>query len=212
MAQGPIKIDGLLDDPAWQDAPFSDDFLHFRLTVPEMPRKFGTHMKLLHDANNLYVAFDCVDSDIWSTFTNHDDPVMFEEAVLLHLDPLGNGRDYYGIYVNPLNAVLDVKRPGGAAEMSRRRWLECIQWNGAGIEHAVHVDGTVNKRGDVDNGWTVEIRVPFDTLGVRPKPGDCWLMQAGRMKKPRMSGTVISTWTDTRNLYLPRDFGTLLFK
>jgi|GEM_PF-2483767 len=212
-ATGPVKIDGLLDDAAWKDAPFSARFIRRRYSVPDMPPNIRTRMKMLHDKHNLYVGVECSDSDIWSTFTERDDPVMFEEAAVVFVDPLGNGRDYYGFYVNPLNAMLDLKLPSSTLEMRKKIWLECTRWNGEGIEHAVQVDGTVNKRNDEDSGWTLEIKLPFDTLGVRPMPGDSWRVQVGRIKKPRMSVIgVLSTWTNATVLHSAHDFGVLVFQ
>lgn len=211
-ASGPVKIDGLLDDAAWQDAPFSADFIRRRYEVPEMPANVHTRMKMLHDERALYIAVECKDSDIWGTFTELDDPVMFEEAVVIYVDPLGNGRGYYGFYINPLNAMLDLKRPDGSLEMRRRIWRECTRWNGEGIRHAVHVDGTVNKRSDVDNGWTLEMVLPFEALGVRPLAGDQWRVQVGRITRPRMSGIVLSFWAETPMLHVPHYFGVLTFQ
>jgi hypothetical protein len=212
LAGGQIEIDGLLDDAPWQNAPFSADFIRRRYGVRQMPPGIRTRMKMLHDSHNLYIAIQCFDSDIWSTFTDRDDPVVFEEAAVVYVDPLGNGRDYYGIAVNPLNALLDLKRPDGSLDMSRRAWLECTRWNAEGIEHAVSVDGTVNERSDRDTAWTVEIKLPFDALGVRPLPGDAWRIQIGRNTRPRLSGIVVSSWTDAVTLYSPNDFGVLVFQ
>jgi len=199
-----IAIDGLLNDPAWQDAPFSDIFLVSARNVRQMPDKLATRMKLLYGGDNLYVAFDCEDCDIWSTFANRDDPVQFEKTTVLNIDPLGNGRDYIGICINPINAMLDLKATGGPPEVSRRSWLRAIAWNASGIEHAVAVKGTINKRDDLDDRWTVEIKIPFSDIGVRPLQGDTWRIQAGRHDY-WLGGNVISSWT--------RDgFGSLTFR
>jgi len=212
FAAGPIKIDGSLDDPAWADAPFSADFIRRRVGVRIMPKNIHTRMKMLHDDANLYIGVECRDSDIWSTFTERDDPVLFEEAVSVYVDPLGNGRDYYGFYVNPLNALLDLKRHSPSLDMRWKIWLECTRWNAEGIEHAVQVDGTVNKRDDEDTGWTLEMKLPFSALGVRPRPDDRWRVQVGRNTVPRFSGMVLSSWARTESLSYPRDFGVLLFQ
>jgi len=202
-AAEPITLDGRLDEPAWQDAPFSEEFL-VSSTVRTMPDKLRTRMKLLYDKDSLYVGLQTEDSDIWCTYAGHDEPVMYEKALLFNVDPLGNGRDYYGFYVNPMNALLDIHAVGGVAEMSQRRWQKCVEWNAKGIRHAVQVDGTLNKRDDVDNGWTLELQVPFDAIGVRPAAGDAWLIQAGRIDY-WLGGKIMSSWTRA-------SFGALLFR
>ena len=208
-ATGTIVVDGAIDEPAWQNAPFSDVFLCDTFAVAagkarQLPDKLTTRMKTLYDSANLYVAIECEDSDIWASFAKHDDPIHFEKAALLNLDPLGNGRDYYGIYVNPLNAVLDLRSIGGRGQVSRKRWMESIRWNAKGVEHAVKVDGTINRRDDVDNKWTVELRVPFDDLGVRPMQGDTWRVNVGRMDY-WLGSIIVSSWASA-------EFGTLVFK
>ena len=203
-AKGTITIDGVLDEPAWQDAPFSDLFLVSAPGVREMPDRLATRMKMLYDRDNLYAAFDCEDSDIWATYASRDDPVRFEKAVLLDIDPLGNGRGHYGFQVNPLNALLDCKTTGGASKLNPKRWRQAVEWNATGVEHAVHVEGTINKRDDTDNRWTVEPKIRFDDLGVRPLPGDVWHVRADRLDY-WVGRTVFSSWARA-------EFGTVVFK
>jgi len=212
IAAEPPAIDGSLDDPAWQDAPFSTDFINHRQEAPGLSPTLRTRAKLLYDDANLYVAIVCGDDDIWGTFDRRDDLVFLEEAAVVYLDPLSSGRDYYGSCVNPLNALFDLKRPSGTLDMTRRQGLECAAWNAEGFESAVSVDGTINKRSDQDTGWTVEMKIPFAALGMRPHPGDTWRMQVGRFDRPPSGGLVVSSWTGAIILHDPHRFGVLLFR
>ncbi len=96
-APGPITIDGVLGEPAWGAA--ETIWLTDNLTRGK-PRQ-ATAVKLLRDEEYLYVAFDCEDSDAWSTYTEHDDPLYNEEVVEIFIDPSGLLRVYFELQVSP---------------------------------------------------------------------------------------------------------------
>jgi len=62
-------------------------------------------------------------------------------------------------------------------------------WDIAGLETAVHVDGTLNDPNDTDSGWTVEIAIPWAALteltpdlACTPRPGDTWRLNFSRVQ------------------------------
>ena len=56
------------------------------------------------------------------------------------------------------------------------------------MQHAVHIDGTVNCSHDVDRGWSTEIAFPWTSMaeysGVDcpPKAGDSWRVNFSRVE------------------------------
>src|SRR5262249_59280634 len=54
-AASPPRIDGRLDDAAWRDAPWTDDFVDIEGDVKPRPR-FRTRAKMLWDADYFYVV------------------------------------------------------------------------------------------------------------------------------------------------------------
>jgi len=58
----PIKIDGKLEEPAWKTAPSTGLFVNTMNGEPAQP---NTEAKLLWDNQNLYIAFENVDTDVW---------------------------------------------------------------------------------------------------------------------------------------------------
>ncbi|HEY3787831.1 MAG TPA: carbohydrate-binding family 9-like protein, partial [Urbifossiella sp.] len=66
--------------------------------------------------------------------------------------------------------------------------LPITAWEITGLKTAVRVDGTINKSGDKDRGWTVEIRWPFEglqelgTLKFPPRDGDRWRINFSRVE------------------------------
>lgn len=59
-----------------------------------------------------------------------------------------------------------------------------------GLQTAVQVDGTLNDNADIDNGWSLEIAIPWASLqlldnerSMPPQTGDIWKMFLGRFQK-----------------------------
>lgn len=207
----PVTIDGDISKEIWQKAEFSVPFHNTIIGRGDISNRIMTRMKMLYDAENLYVAIDIHDNDIWATYKEHDDPVSLEEAAVVYLDPLGKGSDYFGFHVNPFNAVFDYRLETGSPHISLERWQRFAEWNATGIETAVIVDGKVNERNSEDRGWTVEMKIPFAALGVHPRPGDLWRVQVGRFERPRYV-TVVASWSKALLLSVPGDFGVISFE
>ncbi len=98
------------------------------------------------------------------------------------VDPDGDGdnKDYYEIQINPQNLVFDSqfddynspkKEPDGP--FGHQEWS-------AKLKSAVAVDGTLDKAGDKDKGYTVEVMIPWKSFSkakqAPPKIGDTWRM------------------------------------
>jgi hypothetical protein len=173
-ARGPIKIDGVLDEADWKRAPSTGPFTH---TMDGASAHYRTEAKILWDDENLYVGFTCQDEDIWSSYTQHDDPLYNQEAVEIFVDADGDGKTYNEIEISPGNVTFDAYFP------ARRQGMD-LSWE-SGLKSAVKVDGTYNDPSDVDRGWTVEAAIPIARLAavphVPPKPGDRWRINLYRL-------------------------------
>lgn len=69
------------------------------------------------------------------------------------------------------------------------RWA-FLDWDMAGLQTAVRVDGTINDPGTIDRGWTVEMSIPWASMkhlaggrSLPPSEGDVWRMFFGRFQK-----------------------------
>jgi Carbohydrate family 9 binding domain-like len=187
----PITIDGRLDEPVWQRAE------PLRLTRVEdgLPTRFATVVRLLWDERYLYAAFACEDPDIWGTFTERDAHIYDEEVVEVFLDDDSDGVSYLEFEVSPRNVVLDLMVLT-RAERTKLLWA----WDCEGLQTAVHVDGTLDNREDVDRGWSVEIAIPwseiFQAPNVPPKHGDRWRINLYRIDRAR-DADEYSAWSPT---------------
>ena len=151
-----------------------------------------TEAKVLWDDKNLYVAFDIEDKDIWTTLDKHDDKLYSQEAVEVFIDADGDGKTYIELQTNPKGAIFDSYLPTYRA--NKNEWT-------SGMKVGVKVDGTVDKRGDVDKGWTVEMAIPLtDARGmekemknVPPVVGTEWRVNFFRLDMPQNKSQLDST-------------------
>lgn len=182
-AASPLQIDGKLDDAAWQAAPWTDDFLDIEGPVKPKPR-FRTRAKMLWDDEFFYIAADLEEPHVWGTLTDHDAVIFHDNDFEFFIDPSGDNHEYYEWEVNALNTTWDLFLPkpykdGGKADNS---------WEIPGLKSAVHVRGTLNNPADADEGWSLEVAIPWRALRqfarrpCPPRDGDQWRVNFSRVE------------------------------
>jgi hypothetical protein len=186
----PVTTDGLLNEKAWTDVPWTEYFVDIEGSSKPAPR-LKTHAKLLWDDNNLYVAAEIEEPHVWANLRQRDTVIFFDNDFEVFIDPDGDTQAYYELEVNALATAWDLLllrpyRDGGPAVTG---------WNIAGLQVGTHVDGTINNPADIDKGWTVEIRIPLTALkecsgpAGLPKAGDKWRIDFSRVECMVSSGT-----------------------
>ncbi len=157
-ALGPITIDGRADEDSWKTAEKSPVFI----TAEGSPALEGeTRARLVWDDDNLYLFVNAADSDVYSPYEQHDDPLWKADVVEIFIDADRNRRGYVELQVNPNNAHFD------AWFATTRAAKSDVDWN-ADMKSAVMVTGTADKRGDKDTGWDLEVAIPLAAVkGVR---------------------------------------------
>ena len=174
---GPMAIDGILAESAWDRAEKAGPFMR---SLDGKPATAATEARLLWDDDHLYVAFLCEDANVSGAFFNDDEKLYTSNVVEIFLNPSGDGSRYDEIEVAPTNALFDASFSGGP-----RKGMD-LSWSSR-ARHAVHVDGTLNDPRDVDRGWTVELAIPFASLTGMPKPrpqrGDRWKFNLYRLRQ-----------------------------
>lgn len=196
----PIKIDGTIDEPAWQTAPSTGAFVD---TVSGKPGSIATEAKMLWDNQNLYLWVENQDSDVWGTLTARDDKLWTQEAVELMIDANGDGKGYIELQVAPNGTIFDTYLP------TYRKYEDSLDpkrkpysWSSK-VKAVAKVDGTLNKRDDEDKGWKVELALPLADvnglekpgLKVPPSVGDVWRLNLYRMDAPKDKGQVAIAWS-----------------
>jgi hypothetical protein len=169
-ATGPIKIDGSLDEPAWQNAEVFKDFAAYWL---HRPAKTGTKARLLWDDNYLYFAAEMEDSDLYADVVQRNGMTWTNDVFELFFKPSVKKLAYYEFQVNAANTPLELFFPSRGSG-GYQRFAPLTRF---GMESAVKLDGTLNNPADQDKGWTVEGRIPlsaFLSSGDKPRPGAKW--------------------------------------
>src|SRR5258708_384591 len=77
-ADKPIKIDGRLDKEAWNAAPWTDAFVDIEGDKKPKPR-FRTRVKMLWDAECLYIAVEMEEPHVQASMTKHDSYIFHED-------------------------------------------------------------------------------------------------------------------------------------
>jgi len=179
----PPKIDGQLNDAAWQRAKWSTEFVDIEGSARPKPR-FRTRLKMLWDDQYLYVAAEMEEPDVWATLTEHDSVIFHDNDFEVFLDPGGKGIEYFEFEINALNTGWDLYlakpyRLGGKADNG---------WEIPGLRTAVRVRGTLNRPQDRDRGWDVEMAFPWAAFRGRahanfpPRTGDVWRVNFSRVE------------------------------
>jgi hypothetical protein len=177
------EIDGTLSDAAWAAAPWTEDFVDIEGPARPAPR-FRTRAKMLWDDACLYVAAELEEPDVWGTLRERDSVIYHDNDFEVFIDPDGDTHEYYELEVNALGTEWDLLlmkpyRDGGPAVNA---------WDIAGLRTGARVEGTLNRPGDADAGWTVEIALPWAVLAecahrdAPPTPGDEWRINFSRVE------------------------------
>jgi hypothetical protein len=213
-----LKIDGKLDDAAWKDAPSTGVFVNTLTGAPSEPK---TEAKMLWDNDNLYLAFENVDTDVWSTLTKRDDKLWTQEVVEIMIDADKNGKTYVEFQVAPNGTIFDSYLPEWRKyenDLDPKR--KQFDWTSK-IKASVRVLGTLNKRDDQDKGWVAEIAIPLadvnglnkEGVKVPPKVGDSWRLNMYRWDAPEGKPQIASGWAPplTNDFHALDKFGEIVF-
>jgi hypothetical protein len=205
----PIKIDGRLNEKAWQEAPTSPRFVDI---ITGKPALYDTRAMLLWDDTNLYVAFRVQEPFLHAHYTTNNSPIYYDNDVetfiagsdaYYEFEINGNNTTYEAFFIwddayerdgfsqapefqrsllQPFNGVGFTTHPRGGR-------LGDFNWHFPGKKTAVFMDGTLNDDSDRDRGWTVEIAFPWagmkwlaaaDHRSLPPKNGDVWRIDFSR--------------------------------
>ncbi len=216
-AKDKIKIDGKLDEPAWEQAALTGPFEDVMTGQPNKSFPVNGKARLLWNDQNVFVAFEVEDKDIVGGFpkTAKDPHLWTKDTVEIMVDPDGDGdnEDYYEIQIGPQNLVFDSQfdkynepktEPDGP--FGHQDWS-------ANLKSAVVVDGTLDKPGDEDKGYVIEAQIPWKSFSkakkAPPASGDVWRMNFYAMQEN--SGVAWSAILGQGNFHKASRFGKVVF-
>lgn len=186
---GAIKVDGRIDEKAWQKAPVYDLVLYdaaFEQPKREYERihadKFeGGKMRILYDKDYVYVCGEFVDKDIMAYATANQTRLHNQGDIIeLHFAP-ADAQHFWEIQAAPNNMCASFFYITGdmwsITELTGETKLP------KGMISAAVVNGKLNDQKTEDKSWSVEVRIPrkmFADAGTPFAPGKPWLVRLGR--------------------------------
>jgi hypothetical protein len=202
-------IDGKLDDAAWKAAPA----VEFRFPWEKQTgAKQRTTARLLWNDQYLFVGYQCEDADIVAQYTQRDDPTYKDDAVEFFVNPDPAQDWYYGMEMNARAVIFDYFYAFPTMLLKRI--------NFSGVHIATHMRGTLNVTGDRDDGWSLELAIPwsnFEELAKQlpPAAGSVWTANLNRWDGTEPNRR-LSQWSDSGleqpSPHNPKRFGQLVFR
>jgi len=220
-----IIVDGHIDKPIWQKAQWSDRFVDMVTGDPGIYNTQSamlwndTHLYIAFDAEEPFVEALQTERDS-IVFLENDLEVLIDggdcyyelevnaantiyEVFFIWKDAYQKGGkfdtaqfDVYSDHAYTFGG--DYDRTGASFWKGTHprgiRWA-FTDYDLPGLQTAVRIDGTLNDNRDIDNGWSLEIAIPWSSLNILshgrsipPTHGDIWKMLLGRFQKLILGG------------------------
>ena len=183
QAQGPITLDGKLDEPSWAAAPLATNF------VQNDPREgeaatYETEVRLLYDNRAIYIGVFAKDPEPAAIIVNElrkDFNTGTADGFQVVIDTFLDERNGYQFAINPGGAKWD-------SQMSNEGRDQNANWDGI---------WDVGTRIGED-GWYAEIEIPFKTLKFGPEALQNWGINFQRRLRRKNEN---SYWSPLRRIH-----------
>ena len=179
-----IIADGILDEADWQTAKWTEAFVDIEGELKPLPH-FQTSAKMLWDEDWLYIAAEMDEPHLWATLTQRDAVIFWDNDFEVFIDPDSDTHDYYELEINALGTLWDLFL---IKPYRDRDQVAINAWDIRGIEYGIQLKGSLNDSSDIDQGWTIELKIPMEVLKecahkqVPPLEGDFWKINFSRVQ------------------------------
>lgn len=180
----PPQIDGQLDEADWQKAEWTEDFVDIEGSAKPAPR-LRTRAKMLWDDEYLYFAVEMEEPDLWATLTERDSVIYHDNDIELFIDPEGSTHRYMELEINQHGTAWDLLLTKPYRDGDR---VAYTGWDMHGLKIGRQLRGTLNQPDDKDQGWTVEVAIPWRALReshdavLHPQAGEQWRLNFSRVE------------------------------
>ena len=175
----PLRMDGRLDEPVWQTAPVHDRFFQYKpLDGLPAPADYRTTVQVVVEDQAIVFgirAFDPQPELIRAPLVRRDEVRREQDFVLVVLDPVGTRRSAQFVRVNAAGVVADGMYIADADNEDFAPDFE--------LEAAAH---------RLDDGYSVELRLPFLSLRYPFEGGAPWRLMVGRSIPREANALVLS--------------------
>lgn len=153
---GPIELDGVVDEPAWDDVPWLPMSMHTPTHGDEITER--TEVRVAHDDRYIYVSGRMFDSepDQIRTNTFYRDIYSGDDLLAVIFDSYNDYETALWFVTNPAGTRNDRAVSNDAVFGSGGMPMN-IDWN-------AHWDVATSRD---EHGWYAEMRIPFSTLGFQ---------------------------------------------
>jgi hypothetical protein len=180
LFSSPPKIDGQLDEDPWKEAAAVDSFTQYEPQEGGQPTE-KTVAYLGYDRQNLYIGIRCFDSNpkaVRACLAKRDE-IFGDDGITVFLDTFNDQKRAFALQVNPCGVQVD-----GIYTETRRRG----RGRGAGMFGFDRNWDTyfITEARRTDDGYTIEMAVPFKSLRFPSHNPQIWGLQIKR-EIPRKS-------------------------
>ena len=163
----PLTLDGRLDEAVYRDVAPVSDFIQQEPNEGQ-PATERTEAWVLFDDEHLYVVTRCWDShperDVVNEMRRDSSNILGNENVTFVIDTFHDRRNGYMFQTNPLGALRDMTVTDDQQNQA---------WNGIWY----------SKIATFDQGWTMEVAIPFKSLRYRGAGKQTWGINLRRLVK-----------------------------
>src|SRR2546429_5788099 len=182
------KLDGTLDDPAWQQATPISKFLQREPFEGQTPTE-KTEVRTLYDRHEVYFGITCFDSDpkrIVATELRRDVPQELDDYFEIIIDSAHHRRNAYVFQINPLGTQRD------ALITEEQRTDRSTGDGDPGWDGVWTSEARITKQ-----GWTATIAIPFTTLNFMQSRDVIWGINFKRFVRRKNEEDLWSGWRRT---------------
>lgn len=155
----PINIDGILDEPEWAQAQPAKDFVQLQ-PYNGRPAYQPSEVFILYDQTALYVGgmlYDSAPDSIYNFFSERDN-IGMSDYFGIYFDPFNQGQIAFGFFITPAGVQTDLKAVKAQFDYEDSNWDAVWQ----------------SKTRVTDQGWVVELRIPYSALRFPENGGGTW--------------------------------------
>ncbi|MEI7724146.1 MAG: DUF5916 domain-containing protein [Bacteroidota bacterium] len=157
-AHDAIKVDGVLDEPVWNTAPVAIDFIQ-RMPYNGKSATFATEVRFVYDNSGLYIGatmFDPYPDSIPCQLGLRDASSLNADNLIFVVSPFNDGLNAFCFLVYSSDVQADFKL---AADTD-----DDFTWDAVWL----------SKARKNDQGWVVEMKIPYSAIRFPMKPIQQW--------------------------------------
>jgi hypothetical protein len=166
-SSGKITIDGVLDEPSWQNADAANGFVTYSPTMG-LPASQRTEVRVVYDNKAVYFGvkmFDTAPDSIKRELTKRDQVSEGNvDRFKISLNPYNDGQNLFQFEVSAANVQGDSKQSASSTGGSDSYFRGDPSWNTVWF----------SKVNITEDGWVLEVEIPFSAIRFPKQDVQVW--------------------------------------